>query len=40
MAYYGIENKDLRITFDTNIRSRQYDLDLSKGDYGYDERNY
>ncbi|CAG7647189.1 hypothetical protein PAESOLCIP111_05333 [Paenibacillus solanacearum] len=27
-------NRDLRITFDTNIRSRRYDLKLESGDYG------
>ena len=31
-AYFG-EN-GLRITFDTNIRTRRYDLELEKGDYG------
>ena len=31
-AYFG-EN-GLRITFDTNIRTRRYDLRLEKGDYG------
>ena len=31
-AYFG-EN-GLRITFDTNIRTRRYDLKLEKGDYG------
>ena len=31
-AYFG-EN-DLRITFDTNIRTRRYDLRLEYGDYG------
>lgn len=34
LAYVGIEDSSLRITFDTNIRSRNYDLDLEKGDYG------
>lgn len=34
LAYRGIENSELRITFDYNIRSRTYDLNLSKGDYG------
>ena len=33
-AYAGIEDKDLRITFDTNIRTRRYDLSLESGDYG------
>ena len=31
-AYIGENN--LRITFDTNIRTRRYDLRLEKGDYG------
>ena len=34
IAYFGIEDSDVRITFDHNIRSRQYDLSLGKGDYG------
>lgn len=34
LAYAGIEDKDLRITFDTNIRSRRYNVALEKGDYG------
>jgi len=33
-AYQGIDNPDLRITFDTNMRYRLYDLDLQAGDYG------
>jgi hypothetical protein len=33
-AYFGINNRDLRITFDTNIRSRRTDLRLELGDYG------
>jgi hypothetical protein len=33
-AFYGREDASIRITFDQNIRSRTYDLDLSKGDYG------
>lgn len=33
-AYYSRENDDLRITFDTNIRSRNEDVDLSMGDAG------
>lgn len=28
------EDGDLRVTFDTNIRARRYDLDLRKGSYG------
>ncbi len=33
-AFFGVNNKDLRITFDTNIRSRRYDLRLESGGYG------
>lgn len=33
-AMFGINNPDLRITFDTNIRTRRYDLKLECGDYG------
>lgn len=33
-AYFGVEDSSVRITFDSNIRSRDYDLDLSAGDYG------
>lgn len=33
-SYQGKESKDLRITFDTNIISRDYDLKLEKGSYG------
>ena len=33
-AYEGIADPDLRITFDTNLRWRDTDLDLRKGDYG------
>jgi len=35
MAYYSADDPDLRLTFDTNIRFRTTDLDISKGDYGY-----
>ncbi len=34
IAYFEKSNKDLRISFDMNIRSRRYDLALEKGDYG------
>ncbi|ODM25919.1 molecular chaperone [Clostridium sp. Bc-iso-3] len=34
VAYFGINNRDLRITFDTNIRSRRTDLRLELGDHG------
>jgi hypothetical protein len=33
-ALFCIDNRDLRITFDTNIRSRRYDLKLEAGDHG------
>lgn len=33
-AYAGLENPDLRITFDTDIRGRREALDLRSGDYG------
>jgi hypothetical protein len=33
-ALFGKENRGLRITFDTNIRTRRYDLKLECGDYG------
>ena len=34
IAYFGKEDKEVRVTFDHNIRSRDYDLSLDKGDYG------
>ena len=33
-ALFSKERSDLRITFDTNIRTRRYDLKLESGDYG------
>lgn len=33
-AYFAIENRDLRLTFDTNIRTRREDLRLEAGDHG------
>lgn len=33
-SYAGKEDENFRITFDTNITSRDYDLKLDKGDYG------
>jgi SPX domain protein involved in polyphosphate accumulation len=33
-AMFGKDNRDLRITFDTNIRTRREDLRLELGDYG------
>ncbi len=35
LALCGKQDKELRITFDNNIRFRKDDLNLSKGDYGY-----
>lgn len=34
VAYFERGNDDLRISFDTNIRTRRYDLRLEAGDYG------
>lgn len=34
IAYFEKDNRDLRISFDMNIRSRRYDLALEAGDYG------
>ena len=34
MALFGKEDKNFRITFDNNIVSRRYDLNLEKGSYG------
>ena len=34
IAYFGIEEDDLRISFDRNIRTRRYDLALEAGDHG------
>lgn len=33
-AYFGREEADLRVSFDSNIRTRRYDLALDKGDHG------
>ena len=33
-SYAGKEDENFRITFDTNIISRDYDLNLDKGEYG------
>lgn len=33
-AYYDKENRDFRLTFDSNILARNYDLELEKGNYG------
>lgn len=43
VAYYSKDDPELRLTFDTCIRFRSKDLDLSRGDYGtviLDEENY
>lgn len=34
LALFGNENKELRVTFDSNIRWRTWQLDLTKGDNG------
>ncbi|MCC8192422.1 MAG: polyphosphate polymerase domain-containing protein [Ruminococcus sp.] len=34
IAMYGLEDNELRVTFDTNIRYRYDDLDLKQGDSG------
>lgn len=34
IAYFEKGNPDLRISFDTNIRTRRYDVHLEYGDYG------
>jgi len=34
MAYFGVGQQDLRVSFDRNIRTRRYDLALESGDYG------
>ncbi len=34
IAYFEKGNKDLRISFDQNIRTRRYDVALEDGDYG------
>lgn len=34
IAYFGKEDKNIRLTFDENLRWRDCDLDLSLGDYG------
>ena len=33
-AYFGVDQRDLRITFDTNVRVRRHDLRLEAGDHG------
>ena len=33
-AWAGVEDPELRITFDTNLRGRSWDLDLRAGDFG------
>lgn len=34
IAYFEKDNPDLRVSFDTNIRTRRYDVHLEDGDYG------
>lgn len=34
IAFFSKKSKDLRITFDSNIRTRRYDLSLEAGDHG------
>ena len=34
IAYYQKDNPDFRLTFDSNIIAREYDLNLKDGDYG------
>lgn len=34
VAYYQKDNPDFRLTFDSNIVAREYDLDLEEGEYG------
>ena len=34
IALFGIDEPELRITFDRNVRTRDTDLDLAMGDYG------
>jgi len=34
IALFGIDNPELRITFDRNVRTRDTDLSLASGDYG------
>lgn len=33
-AYYDKKNRDFRLTFDSHILARDYDLELEKGNYG------
>ena len=33
-AYYAKDDKDFRITFDSNVKARDYNLELDKGIYG------
>lgn len=34
IAFFGKEDPELRVTFDMNIRAREYHLDLKRGGYG------
>ncbi|KAF5038393.1 polyphosphate polymerase domain-containing protein [Sedimentibacter saalensis] len=40
VALFGKEDESLRITFDTDIRSRTHNLDLRKGDFGMAINNF
>lgn len=33
-AYYDKDNRDFRLTFDSNVIAREYDLNIEKGNYG------
>lgn len=33
-AYYQIDNKDFRVTFDSNVLAREYDLNIDSKNYG------
>ena len=35
IAMFGIEDKSLRLTLDSNLQARRYDLSLSRGSYGH-----
>lgn len=34
LAFFDKDDKDFRVSFDTNVRTRRYDLDLELGDHG------
>ena len=35
-AYFANDDRSIRISIDRNVRTRRYDLELNKGDYGED----